>query len=142
MKILILCTGNSCRSQMAEGFLKSFDSNLNVFSAGTNPEKAVSPYAVQVMNEIGIDISSYTTSNVENYLGMDFDYVITVCDHAKETCPVFLGNVKHRLHIGFVDPANATGIPEEILMVYRRVRDEIKKQFYKFYVDSVKKYLN
>ncbi|HCL00796.1 MAG TPA: protein tyrosine phosphatase [Candidatus Marinimicrobia bacterium] len=133
MKILLLCTGNSCRSQMAEGFLKSFDSNLKVFSAGTNPEKAVSPFAIQVMNEIGIDISSYTTSNVENYLGMDFDYVITVCDHAKETCPVFLGKVKHRLHIAFDDPAEAVGSEKDILIVFRRVRDEIKSQFFEFY---------
>ncbi len=113
--------------------MKSFDSNLKVFSAGTNPEKAVSPFAIQVMNEIGIDISSYTTSNVENYLGMDFDYVITVCDHAKETCPVFLGKVKHRLHIAFDDPAEAVGSEKDILIVFRRVRDEIKSQFFEFY---------
>jgi len=142
MKILILCTGNSCRSQMAEGFLKSFDSNLKVFSAGTNPEKAVSPFAIQVMNEIGIDISSYTTSNVENYLGMDFDYVITVCDHAKETCPVFLSKVKHQLHIGFDDPAKALGTEKEIQTVFQQVRDKIKVHFYKFYIDSVKEYLD
>lgn len=122
--------------------MKSFDSNLNVFSAGTNPEKAVSPYAVQAMNEIGIDISSYTTSNVENFLGMDFDYVITVCDHAKETCPVFLSKVKHQLHIGFDDPAKATGAEKEIQTVFRQVRDKIKAQFYRFYIDNVKEYLD
>lgn len=142
MKILILCTGNSCRSQMAEGFLKSFDSRQEVYSAGTEPAAVVNPNTIKVMQEVGIDLSQNRTKHVDRFLNQDFDYVITVCGGAKETCPVFLGNVKHRLHIGFVDPANATGIPEEILMVYRRVRDEIKKQFYKFYVDSVKKYLN
>ena len=93
-KILILCTGNTCRSQMAEGFLKSFDHNLEVFSAGTNPAEKVNPFAVKAMKEIGIDISNGVAENVDKYLDQSFDYVITVCDNAKETCPVFTGNVK------------------------------------------------
>jgi len=132
-RILILCTGNSCRSQMAEGFLKSFDSNLEVYSAGTNPSSQVHPKAVQVMREIGIDISAGTPKDVAQFLDMPFDYVITVCDNARETCPVFTGRVEHRLHIGFEDPAEATGSDEEVLAVFRRVRDEIKRDFYQFY---------
>lgn len=138
MKILVLCTGNSCRSQMAEGFLKSFDKNLVVYSAGTNPADKVNPYAVRVMREIGLDISRNITESVEKYIDQDFDYVITVCDNAKETCPVFLGSVKHRLHIGFDDPADATGTEDEILAVYRRVRDEIRMHFYEFYKSYLK----
>jgi len=137
-RILILCTGNSCRSQMAEGFLKSFDKNLAVFSAGTKPAEKVNPFAVKVMQEIGIDISNGITENVDKYLTQSFDYVITVCDNAKETCPVFIGNVKHRLHIGFDDPADAVGSEDKVMPVYRRVRDEIKKDFYEFYVNELK----
>jgi len=137
-RILILCTGNSCRSQMAEGFLKSFDENLEVYSAGTKPAERVNPFAVQAMKEIGIDISSGVAENVDKYLSQSFDYVITVCDNAKETCPVFMGNVKHRLHIGFDDPADTVGTEEEVIPVYRRVRDEIKTDFYKFYLKELK----
>ena len=132
-KILILCTGNSCRSQMAEGLLKSFDKNLEVFSAGTKPAEKVNPFAVKAMEEIGIDISDGKAENVDKYLSQSFDYVITVCDNAKESCPVFIGDVKHQLHIGFDDPADAVGTEEEVMPVYRRVRDEIKKDFYEFY---------
>jgi arsenate reductase (thioredoxin) len=132
-KILILCTGNSCRSQMAEGFLKSFDKNLEVYSAGTKPAEKVNPFAVKAMKEVGIDISNGIAEDVDKYLTQSFDYVITVCDNAKETCPVFMGNVKHRLHIGFDDPADAVGTEEQIMPVYRRVRDEIKKEFFNFY---------
>ena len=132
-KILILCTGNSCRSQMAEGFLKSFDKNLEVYSAGTKPAEKVNPFAVKAMKEVGIDISNGIAEDVDKYLTQSFDYVITVCDNAKETCPIFMGNVKHRLHIGFDDPADAVGTEEQIMPVYRRVRDEIKKEFFNFY---------
>jgi arsenate reductase len=132
-RILILCTGNSCRSQMAEGILKSFDPTLEVYSAGTKPAEKVHPKAVQVMNEIGIDISSHKPKMVDQYLAESFDYVITVCDNAKETCPFFTGKVAHRLHIGFDDPSNATGSEDEILAVFRKVRDEIKKDFLTFY---------
>jgi len=132
-KILILCTGNSCRSQMAEGFLKFFDPELEVYSAGTKPEVKVNSNAVEVMKELGIDISSHYPKNVNDFVNLPFDYVITVCDKAKEVCPVFTGDVKHRLHIGFDDPAEAKGTREEVLSVYRRVRDEIKARFTKFY---------
>ena len=137
-RILILCTGNSCRSQMAEGFLKSFDPNLEVYSAGTHPASCVSSRAIQVMKEVGIDISRGYPKSVDQFLGESFDYVITVCDHAKETCPIFTGKVQHRLHIGFNDPAEATGMEEEVLQVFRRVREEIKEQFYEFYQSKLK----
>ncbi len=135
MKVLILCTGNSCRSQMAEGFLKSFDPGLQVFSAGTDPARQPNPNAIEVMKEVGIDISANKPKNVDIFLAEPFDYVITVCGHAREVCPYFSGEVSHRLHIGFDDPADATGTKEEILEVYRRVRDEIKDRFQKFYLD-------
>jgi len=138
MKILILCTGNSSRSQMAEGFLRSFDHHLEVFSAGTQPAVRVSSKAITVMKEVGIDISIHVPKNVEQFLSQSFDYVITVCDHAKETCPVFTGKVKHRLHIGFQDPAEATGTEEEILNEYRHVRDEIRKSFNQFYTTKLR----
>jgi len=137
MKILILCTGNSCRSQMAEGFLKSFDGNLQVYSAGTQPTNQVNPYAIQVMKEIGIDLSKNIPKNVDEFLNQEFDYVITVCDDAKESCPMFTGKVKNRLHIGFEDPAEAKGTEQEILSIFRKVRDQIKEGFYSFY-NSVK----
>ena len=137
-RILILCTGNSCRSQMAEGFLKSFDDNLEVYSAGTKPAERVNPFAIKAMNETGIDISGGLAENVDKYISQSFDYVITVCDNAKETCPVFMGNVKHRLHIGFDDPADAAGTEEEVMPVYRRVRDEIKKEFYELYKQELR----
>lgn len=132
-KILILCTGNSCRSQMVEGFLKSFDQELEVFSAGTKPSFKVHPKAIKVMNEIGIDLSKNFPKMVDQFLNEPFDYVITVCDNAKETCPVFIGKVGKQLHIGFEDPAEATGTEEEILNTFRRIRDEIKTEFYQFY---------
>lgn len=138
MRVLILCTGNSCRSQMVEGYLKSFDKNLEVYSAGTKPADSVNPFAVRVMKEIGIDISNGVPENVDKYINQSFDYVVTVCDNAKETCPVFMGNVKHRLHIRFDDPADAVGSEEEIMMVYRRVRNEISDQFKKFYIENLK----
>jgi len=139
VKTLILCTGNSCRSQMAEGFLKSLDPVMEVHSAGTSPSSHIHPKAVQVMAEVGVDISDGYPKQVDQFLDQSFDYVITVCDNAKETCPTFLGEVKEQLHIGFDDPADAIGSEEEILAVFRRVRDEIKKDFLKFYEEKVKK---
>ncbi len=133
MRILIICTGNTCRSQMAEGFLRSFDPQLEVYSAGTIAEGKVNPYAVEAIAELEIDINQKTPESVEKYLDKSFDYVITVCDGAKEVCPVFTGNVKNRLHIGFEDPAKARGTEEEVLPVYRKVRDQIKEWFYEFY---------
>ncbi len=131
MKILILCTGNTCRSQMAEAFLKSYNPNLEVFSAGTNAEKNVNPHAVKVMEEIKIDISKQYPEHVDKYLEINFDWLITVCDGAKEICPAFTGTVSNRLHIGFDDPAATKGTEEEVLPTYRRVRDEIIEQFSK-----------
>ena len=122
---------------MAEGFLKSLDPELEVFSAGTKPGSQVHPKAIQVMAEIGIDLSSHYPKIVDRFLGESFDYVITVCDNAKETCPVFLGKVKHRLQIGFDDPAEAGGSEEQILAEFRRVRDEIRSQFQQFYSDRI-----
>jgi len=138
-RILILCTGNSCRSQMAEGFLKSFDASLEVHSAGTKAAPRVHPKAIQVMSEIGIDLSAHYPKTVDQFIAQPFDYVVTVCGNAKETCPVFTGSVKHRLHIGFDDPADATGTDEEILSVFRRVRNEIKRDFFEFYSNTVAK---
>ena len=133
MKILVLCTGNSCRSQMAEGFLKHFDSDLFVVSAGTEPSDEVHPLAIKVMGEEGIDISDKKPKSVNQFLDEHFDYVITVCGGAKESCPAFTGDVKHRLHIGFDDPAEVVGNKEFVLSEFRRIRDEIKEEFYKFY---------
>lgn len=137
MKILILCTGNSCRSQMAQAFLQSFDNALKVFSAGTEPAKSINPYAIEVMKEVGIDISHNTPKHVDQYLGKEWDYVITVCGGANETCPAFIGKVKHRWHLGYDDPAEATGTEEEKLVVFRRVRDEIKEGFNAFYNSQI-----
>ena len=133
MRVLIFCTGNSCRSQMAEGFLKSFDHNLEVFSAGTEPANEVNPYAIRVMSEIGIDISKNKPQKVDKFLNDTFDYVITVCDNAKETCPVFSGTVIHKLHIGFKDPALTFGGDYEVMDVFQTVRDQIQMEFREFY---------
>ncbi len=138
MKILVLCTGNSCRSQMVEAFLKSLDKNLEVYSAGTKPADRVHPKAVQVMKEVGIDISANNTKTVQQFLSQSFDYVITVCDNAKETCPFFTGKVEHRLHMGFEDPAEATGTEEEVLSVFRKIRDQIETEFHEFYSKELK----
>jgi arsenate reductase (thioredoxin) len=138
-RVLVLCTGNSARSQMAEGFLKSLDPDLEVYSAGTQPSVHVNPAAVQVMQEIGIDISHGLPKNVSQFLKDSFDYVITVCDDADQNCPVFTGQVKCRLHIGFSDPARATGSQAEVLAVFRTVRDQIKARFIQFYERDVKR---
>ena len=136
MKILILCTGNSCRSQMAEGYLKSFNSKWEVVSAGTEPSGAVHPKAIQVMKEESIDLSESRPKSVNEFLTQEFDFVITVCGGAKESCPMFTGKVKNQLHIGFDDPAEAEGTDEFILSEFVRIRDEIKRDFRKFY-DSI-----
>lgn len=138
MKVLILCTGNSCRSQMAHGFLQSFDPKLEVFSAGTKPAEEVNPLAVKAMHEKGIDISGHSPQNVEKYLNESWDYVITVCGGANESCPVFVGNVEHRIHIGFDDPSDAVGSEDYIMSEFHRVRDEIKDRFEEFYKKNLK----
>lgn len=137
MRILILCTGNSCRSQMAHGFLQNFDKNIEVHSAGTEPSEEVNQTAVLVMKEVGIDISSHFPKKVDRYINEEWDYVITVCDQANEMCPVFLGKVKHRIHLGFEDPSKATGSEKYILGEFRRVRDEIKDAFYRLYENEI-----
>lgn len=141
-RILILCTGNSCRSQMAHGFLQSFDNKLEVFSAGTKPAEKVNPMAVKVMSEIGIDLIHNMPKSVNLYLGQEWDYVITVCGGANESCPMFAGRVKNRLHIGFDDPSEAIGTPDFIDSEFHRVRDEIKVRFYDFYLNELKPQLN
>jgi len=137
MRILILCTGNSCRSQMAEGIIRKLNSKIEVFSAGTRPEKQVNKYAVKVMSEIGIDISQHYPKHVDDFISQSFNYVITVCDNAKEACPVFIGKVGKKVHIGFEDPADAKGTDEEIIAVYRKIRDLIKIKFTKFYNEEI-----
>nr|WP_288210411.1 arsenate reductase ArsC [uncultured Dysgonomonas sp.] len=138
MRILILCTGNSCRSQMAHGFLQSFDPSLSVYSAGTKASGKVNPKAIEVMQDAGVDISHHTSDSVEQYMNDKWDYVITVCGGANESCPAFSGKVKNRLHIGFDDPSEARGTPEFIQSEYIRVRDEIKIAFYELYTDKIK----
>lgn len=138
MKILILCTGNSCRSQMAHGFLQSFDQNLTVCSAGTEASGKLNTKAVKAMAEAGLDISHHTSDSVEKYLGEEWDYVITVCGGANENCPAFTGKVKHRLHMGYDDPSHAVGTDEFIRSEFIRVRDEIKEGFYRLYIEQIK----
>jgi len=136
-KVLILCTGNSCRSIMAEALIDEYlKDDWQAFSAGVSPS-VVNPRAIQVMQEIGIDISSYRSKSVSEFLQRDdIDLVITVCDNAKETCPVFLKPVK-TIHIGFEDPADYNDKPDDIaLHVFRKVRDEIKTSL----LDVLKKY--
>ncbi len=137
MKILILCTGNSCRSQMAHGFMESFDNRLTVRSAGTEASGQLNQKAAEVMKDTGIDISHHTSDPVDKYLGKEWDYVVTVCDGANETCPVFMGKVKNRLHIGFDDPSHVTGTDQYIHSEFIRVRDEIKEGFYKLYKEQI-----
>jgi arsenate reductase len=138
MKILILCTGNSCRSQMAHGFLQSFDHKLQVFSAGTEPAERVNGQAVAVMQEAGIDISHHVPAHVSQYLGEAWDFVITVCGGAHESCPVFLGKVQSRLHFGFDDPSQEQGSPQHVMEKFYQVRDAIKARFYEFYCEQVR----
>jgi len=138
MKILILCTGNSCRSQMAHGFLQSFDSSITVCSAGTQASGKLNQKAVAVMKEAGVDISNHTSDSVDKYLNETWDYVITVCGGANEECPAFFGKVTHRLHMGYDDPSHAEGTEEFIQSEFIRVRDEIKEGFYKFYIEQIK----
>ena len=139
MKVLILCTGNSCRSQMAHGFLQSFDKSLDVHSAGTQPASQVNLRAVEVMKEIGIDISLHTPKSVNIYLDEAWDYVITVCGGANETCPMFQGKVGKRMHIGFDDPSEVQGSEEFVMNEFRRVRDEVRRRFAEFYITEILK---
>ena len=129
-KIIVICTGNSIRSQIAEGFLKKYRSNWEIRSAGTNP-KGLNPIAVMVMTEKGIDISDQKSKGVENFLGENFDYVITVCNNAKESCPLFPGKAK-LIHWNFEDPAEVEGSIDEKLFAFRKVRDKIEEKIKEF----------
>ncbi len=124
---------------MAHGFLQSFSSNIEVHSAGTRPAAQVNPLAVETMLEAGVDISSHTPKDVSIYLQQEWDYVITVCGGANESCPAFTGKVKHRLHIGFEDPSEATGTPEFIKSEFRRIRNQIRTNFRLFYHTNIEK---
>lgn len=136
-RILVLCTGNSCRSQLAHGYLEHFSGNrVEVRSAGIETH-GVNPKAIGVMREDGIDISNYTSNHVDEYRDESFDYVITVCDNAKENCPYFPASVK-TLHQNFTDPAKATGTEEEIMNEFRNVRDQIKNYTQQFLNEVLK----
>jgi len=134
--ILVLCTGNSCRSQIAHGFLASMTAGkANVYSAGVETH-GVNPMAIETMKEIGIDISDHTSNNITEYFGVDFDYVITVCDNAKERCPYFPTNAV-KLHNNFPDPAKAVGTEDQIYEQFRIVRSLIKDYCEKFVEEYV-----
>ena len=131
--VLVLCTGNSCRSQMAEGLINArLGDQFVAYSAGTAPSGYVHPKAIVVMGELGIDLSQNESKSTDLFKGQYFDHVITVCDSAKETCPVWLGNAGNKTHIGFYDPAEAIGTYEEVTAVFRQVRDEIAGQILSF----------
>ena len=135
-RVLFLCTGNSCRSQMAEGWMRSIGgAEYEVYSAGTRP-MGINPLAVAAMSEAGVDISGQTSSHVDEYTGQEFALVITVCDNARESCPVFPGDTVS-LHWGFDDPADATGSDDERMVVFRRVRDDIREKI-SHYLSSVR----
>jgi arsenate reductase (thioredoxin) len=136
-RVLILCTGNSARSQMAEALLRSMDASVEVHSAGTRPAALVHPAAIEAMAELGIDISSAHPKSVDRFLDQSFDYVITVCDRANETCPVFAGVVGLRLHMGFEDPAANSGTGPEVLDAFRRVRDQIRDRLGSFWHNEI-----
>ena len=138
MKILVLCTGNSCRSQMAHGFLQSFNKNMVVRSAGTEPAARVNPTAIRVMRESGIDISRHKPESVDQYKTEEWDYVITVCDHANETCPVFSGKSKKQAPYRIRRSFPCDRYENYILGEFRRVRDEIKNAFYELYTNQIK----
>jgi Protein-tyrosine-phosphatase len=136
-KILVLCTGNSCRSQIAEGYLRHFaNGNAEVYSAGVETH-GVNPKAIAIMQEDGIDISNHTSTNIDEYFDIDFDFVITVCDNAKERCPFFPTKAK-KFHHNFSDPAKAKGTDEEINEQFREVRQQIKEYCERFVAENLK----
>lgn len=136
-KILVLCTGNSCRSQIAEGYLRHFaNGNADIYSAGVETH-GVNPKAIAIMQEDGIDISNHTSNNIDEYYDIDFDFVITVCDNAKERCPFFPTKAK-KFHHNFPDPAKATGTDEEINEQFRQVRQQIKEYCERFVAENLK----
>ena len=136
MNILVLCTGNSCRSQLAEGYLRKFAGDkANIYSAGIETH-GVNPRAIATMKEDGIDISKHTSNHVDEYANIDFDYIITVCDNAKEACPVFQSKAK-KFHFNFPDPAKTTGTEEEIMAQFRAVREMIKDYTQNFVKENI-----
>lgn len=136
-KVLVLCTGNSCRSQIAEGYLRFFAGNqAEIYSAGIETH-GVNPRAIEIMKRDGIDISSHTSNNVNEYSNIDFDFVITVCDNAKEICPYFPTNAV-KLHYNFPDPAKAKGSEEEIMEQFREVREMVRKYAQNFVNENLK----
>ena len=137
LKILILCTGNSCRSQMAHGFLQSFDKRLQVCSAGTKASGTLNINAVKSMAQVGIDISNHKSESIEKYLREPWDYIITVCGGAKDNCPVFMGEVKKMLHMGFEDPSEVVADEATVLFEFERIRNAIKETFYEWYLNDL-----
>jgi len=133
--VLIICTGNSCRSQMAHGLLSYLTNDILIYSAGTNPEP-VNKYAIQVMLEVGIDISKYSSNYLDEYADFDIDFVLTVCDNAKEKCPLFL-SVSSVIHKSFSDPVNAAGSYSEIISQYCRVRDDLEDYIKGTFLDII-----
>ncbi len=136
-RVLFLCTGNSARSQMAEAILRGLDPTLDVRSAGTRPAAAVHPAAVRALAEMGLDAPAARPKSVDTFLDQAFDFVVTVCGNADQACPVFRGTVGRRLHIGFEDPAAAAGTGEEILAVFRDVRDRIRRRLAAFWAAEI-----
>jgi|SRR5690554_3619205 len=135
-KILVLCTGNSCRSQIADGFLKHYAGDrAEVYSAGVETH-GVNPKAIDTMMEVGIDISKHTSNNIDEYRNVDFDFVITVCDHAKERCPYFPAKAK-KFHHNFPDPAKASGTEQEIKEQFRKVRQQIEEYCRRFVAENL-----
>jgi arsenate reductase (thioredoxin) len=129
--ILVLCTGNSCRSQMAHGYLNLFaHGKAQIYSAGVETH-GVNPKAIEVMKEDGVDISNHTSNNIDEYISIPFDYIITVCDNANEKCPIFPG-LANRFHYNFPDPAKAAGTEEDVMKEFRKVRNQIKEYCKKF----------
>ncbi|WP_378181069.1 arsenate reductase ArsC [Aquimarina sp. SS2-1] len=138
MNILVLCTGNSCRSQMAEGYLKHFvNDKATIYSAGVETH-GVNPKAIAIMKEDHIDISNHTSNNLNEYLNIEFDYILTVCDNAKEQCPFFPGKAV-RLHCDFFDPSKVEGSKEEIHMAFTKTRNQIKEYCKNFVENTVLK---
>jgi arsenate reductase len=138
-KVLVLCTGNSCRSQMAEGLINTrLGPEFQAFSAGTKPSGYVHPKAIEAMSELGVDLSQNESKNLDRFRGQYFDHIITVCDSANEECPVWLGDAGTRTHIGFDDPAEAKGTDEQVMGEFRRIRDEIADRVLTFLQDGAK----
>lgn len=138
MRALIVCTGNSSRSQMAHGFLQSFDPGLEVRSAGNEPADRIDNNAVKVMKEIGIDLSHHKPTSLNQYLDTEWDFEISVCGKENGACPYFPGKSKHHMHIRIQSPTEAQGSEEEVLSRYRQVRDEIKNEMYSLYKEQIK----